>query len=758
MSPIVKPYLMRASLLAGVAIFMGLALSFIVYQATNKVRVNAIDLVEYRIPILTSINELISDLSEQERIIYEYYRSQEDDIFLTSSRKVKETFFTHFTVILSQPRFELQAMVIQEKQERIETLFADFYREMQVQEDNWDEMREILQEISQVRRELLPTLKSIELQTKQTVEEGHSKTLTQMLIAHWVVIAYGIFIVIIAAVVSWYIRQYILNQAKSMRLALFSQRNPNPILSVDNLGKITFANPACTKLLLCVGFEGEQVDKLLPKNFLSLRKEISLQKDDSLVLQQKLEDRILQVSIYWHKELDAYDIHIKDITERILAEREVNLLAFTHQETHLANQYQLNDDLDGLIKSQTYFSLGIIAIRDFDEKVGSLGGEVVSALVRCIAKIIAKKLPQGVNLYHVSDNEFALVCTKTLSSLLVQKMVRMIAFDAEKALVTRYGEFFVECDYGFSLFPQHGLDRVTVIRNAHIALSKANSSEHDNFCLFDQSYAVEVEKSALLIDKLRHAVKLDELFLVYQPQFSLTQDKVTGIETLVRWRHGEEVISPADFIPLAENSGLIVPIGQWILEQACVFAKKIISQGYTDIVVAVNVSPRQFSHPKFIQTVKDALIYSNLPARNLELEVTEGVFLHNEENTISVLNYLKSLGVQLSIDDFGTGYSSLSYLKKLPIDKLKIDQSFIRDCHTNEEDKSIVNTIVSLGKNLGLSLIAEGVEESEHVNFLKKLECDEIQGYWFSRPLEKNDLIEFLLSRTNDGQEKRYVD
>ena len=644
------------------------------------------------------------------------------------------------------------------KQEEIVNLFDVFYNEMQVQEDNWDEMRALLQQISQTRSTLLPTLKLIEQQTKLTVEEGHTKTLSEMLIAHRLVITYGIFIVLTAGVVSWYIRQYILNQAKATRLALFSQRNPNPILSVNNIGEIIFANPACAKLLQCVGYEASQVEKLLPHNFLSIRQSLSKENDHSLVIEQKLQDRILQVSIYCHIELDAYDIHIKDVTERVIAEQEVKQLAFTSQETQLPNLYKLNEDISEFIEQGTKFSLGVIAIRHFNEKVNTLGGEVISALVRCVANIIGRNLPSGILFYHISDNEFAIVCTESLSSLALQKLTQSISAKAEKALVTKYGEFFIECDFGFVIHPEHGDDHNTILKHAHIALSISSQSEHDNFCLFTHDLAEHIDKNALMIDKLRHAIMLDELFLVYQPQFSLINNKITGVETLVRWKHDNNIVSPADFIPLAEKSGLIVPIGQWILEQACLMAKELIHKGYPDMIVAVNVSPRQFSHPQFIQSVKNALNKCDLPAKNLELEITEGVFMHNETNTIAVLQHLKRLGVELSIDDFGTGYSSLSYLKEFPVDKLKIDQSFIFDCQNNSEDKAIINTIIGLGKNLGLSLIAEGVEELAHVEILRNMACDEIQGYWFSRPLEKLDLVKFLAKKETQNQQKRYAE
>jgi len=752
MTSMSKPYLLRASLLAGFAIFMGVALSFVVYQSTESVKSNAIDLVSHRIPILTSINELMADLSEQERVIYEYYRSQDNASFIDSSTAVKNTFDMHLAVILSQARFAEEADLIVKGQQQIQALFSEFYQAMQINEDNWDEMRVILSKVSTVRTELLPTLKLIEMQTKKTVDEGHQATLAQMAISHWLVIIYGVAIVLIAGVVSWYIRQYILTQAKNTRLALFSHRNPNPILSVSNLGEVVFANPACEKLLLCVGYQGDEVNYLLPANFVSLRQQLSSKQDHSVIVEQVLNDRILQISIYWHKELDAYDIHIIDVTERKLAEEQVNHLAFYNQETNLPNQYKFNSDIDEAIVRGKPFSTGIFAIRAFNEKVSTLGLEATKSLVKAVAHKISQSLPVGVHFYQTNDSQFGLLCSQSNNTLALQKLTQTITEVAEQSLITHCGEFFIELDFGYGCYPTHGDDRNVLIKSAHSALAIASEDEHNNFCLYDASFSQDRQANSELINKLRHAVAKKELFLVFQPQLDIQSNQVTGIETLVRWRHGGEIISPADFIPLAEQSGLIIPIGTWILEQACQFAKRLVDLGYIDIVVAVNVSPRQFTHPQFCHTVQSVLADVGLAPQNLELEITEGVFMHNEENTLAVLQQLKSTGLHLSIDDFGTGYSSLSYLKRFPIDKLKIDQSFIRDCHQNDDDKAIIETIVSLGKSLNLSLIAEGVEEESHVDFLRGLGCDEIQGYWFSKPILPDQIVALLAEKGGDIQ------
>jgi EAL domain-containing protein (putative c-di-GMP-specific phosphodiesterase class I)/GGDEF domain-containing protein len=489
----------------------------------------------------------------------------------------------------------------------------------------------------------------------------------------------------------------------------------------------------------------------LPTNFTALRHQLSQNKEHSIVLEQPLMELILQVSIYWHEEVDAYDIHIKDITDNKVAQLKISNLAFYNQETHLPNQYKFNQDIDLLLHNKKTFMVGIFTIRDFNEKLNSLGVSITNNLVKVLTETIAEELPPGVNFYQISDRLFGLLCTTSIKTLALQKLTQTITHVAEKAIVTDNGDFFVELDFGFSVFCDPKEDRNSLLKSAHVALSVASNDVHENFCLYQPELINGIQRNAELIDKLRYAVAKKELFLVFQPQLNLSTNQVTGVETLVRWQHGNEVISPVDFIPLAEQSGLIVPIGQWILKSASVFAKQLVDLGYVDMIVAVNVSPRQFSHPQFCHMVKQVLHEVGLPPRNLELEITEGVFMHNEENTLSVLQQLKESGLHLSIDDFGTGYSSLSYLKRFPIDKLKIDQSFIRDSHRNDEDKAIIETIISLGKSLQLSLIAEGVEEQVHVDFLKQLACDEIQGYWFSKPILANDLIMLLADKAQEN-------
>jgi len=746
MDLIVKPYLFRASLSAAIALVLGILLSLAIYLSSDLVRDNNIDLVENRLPVLTSINLVIADISEQERIISEYYVSQNKLLFTQSFDKNKTNIFKHSLELTKHPIFAVDFSQIRVKQEKIEILAGDFSKAMQLENIDWDLLRVFLANISSLRLEMLPILLQIEQQTQKAVSQGHQQVLAQIDFNHQMVIIYSISTLFLAGIIAWHLRKYVLTTAENTRLALFPKLNPNPILSVNKTGELVFYNPACQVLLNEIGEKKANVTKLIPLNFSDIRERLNHQKKHTVTIEQSINNHMLQFSVNWLVSINTYDIHILDITERKQAEQKINRLAFYVQETNLPNQYKLHDDVELLIKQNQEFSFGLFEIRNFNRLVTAQGINAIEELVKNLTKIIADKLPERSCLYHLNQNQFSLLYYEKFSSEGLTKLISDINLIAEEAIVTDCGDFFVELDFGFSLFPKHGDNYTNLHKNAHIALNIAAADKYKNNIIFNDKFATELKANGIMVDELRNAIGNNELFLVFQPQINIAQQRISGAETLVRWQHKDKIISPADFIPLAEQSGLIVPIGQWILEQGCICAKSLIEKGYSDIIIAINVSPRQFSHPDFVHCVRETLNKTKLPAQNLELEITEGVFMHNELEMLAVLEQLKLLGLHLSIDDFGTGYSSLSYLKKFPIDKLKIDQSFVFNCHKNNEDKAIIESIVALGKSLGMTLIAEGVEAYQHLTFLQTLECEEIQGYWFSKPLLPNDLLDFLAS------------
>jgi EAL domain-containing protein (putative c-di-GMP-specific phosphodiesterase class I) len=312
---------------------------------------------------------------------------------------------------------------------------------------------------------------------------------------------------------------------------------------------------------------------------------------------------------------------------------------------------------------------------------------------------------------------------------------KLLDTTAESYLIEQY-DLTLTASVGIALYPEDGEDLETLSKNADTAMYRAKQEGRQCYRFFTQEMQAHSERNLQLVNALRHALERDQLYLYYQPQVTLQDGHIVGAEALLRWQHPElGIVSPAEFIPVAENSGLILPIGEWVLRSAVRQAKSWLEDGFAPLIMAVNLSTVQFRHPDLPELITRILEEEGLPPEYLELELTEGVAMHNPQAAIEVMNNLHERGVRMSIDDFGTGYSSLSYLKKFNVYKLKIDQSFVRDISTDPEDKAIVSAIIGLAKSLSLKTIAEGVETSGQQTFLREQGCDEMQGYLFSKPV-----------------------
>jgi EAL domain-containing protein (putative c-di-GMP-specific phosphodiesterase class I) len=297
-----------------------------------------------------------------------------------------------------------------------------------------------------------------------------------------------------------------------------------------------------------------------------------------------------------------------------------------------------------------------------------------------------------------------------------------------------------------SIYPNDGLDAETMIKNADTAMYQAKESGRHTYRFFEQEMNLRAVNRQTLEEDLRCALKRNELTLHYQPKVNLKTGAITGAEALLRWTHPTRgSIPPLQFIPIAEDSGMILPIGAWVLREACTQAKVWRDAGLPLATMAVNVSAVQFRNKNFLRDLSAILRETGMDPRSLELEVTESVLMKHPEATAPVLDALRKEGVQVSVDDFGTGYSSLSYLQLLPIDALKIDQSFVHKIATNPGETAIVSAIIAMGQNLHMRVIAEGVETLEDLAFLKARGCDEAQGYYFSRPVPAKDFAALLV-------------
>jgi len=306
----------------------------------------------------------------------------------------------------------------------------------------------------------------------------------------------------------------------------------------------------------------------------------------------------------------------------------------------------------------------------------------------------------------------------------------------------------VRCSIGVSMFPEHGTDGETLMRNAEAARYSAKDLGRSNVRFFTDEMNAQAAEHLVIDRNLRLALERNEFFLMYQPQMEMATGRITGFEALIRWRHPEMgLVHPDRFISIAENNGLILPIGEWVLRTACAQARRWQDEGLAAVPVAVNVSAVQFRQENFRAVLRKVLQETGLPPRLLELELTESLLLSNADVTLSVLQELKEMGLKLAVDDFGTGYSSFSYLRKFAVDKLKIDKSFLRDVVADCGDAAITTAIISMARTLHLKVIAEGVEDEPQMDFLRDRGCDGIQGNYFSKPVSADEAASMLQRR-----------
>jgi diguanylate cyclase (GGDEF)-like protein len=366
-----------------------------------------------------------------------------------------------------------------------------------------------------------------------------------------------------------------------------------------------------------------------------------------------------------------------------------------------------------------------------------------------VLKEVAKRLKQCTRaqdtVARVGGDEFLIMLNKV-------EGVADAAIAAERVMQAMGAEFVIQghslgmsCSIGISIFPEHGSDGESLIKNADAAMYFAKDAGRNDVRFFTKEMNAQATERLALESALRLALDKGEFFLAYQPQMEIATGSIIGLEALIRWQHPELGLVPPDkFIPIAENNGLILQIGEWVLRTACAQARQWWDDGLPPVPIAVNVSAIQFRQENFSTLVKNVLLETGLSSEFLELELTESLLLSNEDVMFAVLQELRELGVKLAIDDFGTGYSSLSYLKQFRVNKLKIDRSFIRNIVFDPGDAAITTAIISMAKSLNLKVIAEGVENEAQMSFLRAHGCDEIQGYYFSKPITAAEVADKL--------------
>ena len=440
---------------------------------------------------------------------------------------------------------------------------------------------------------------------------------------------------------------------------------------------------------------------------------------------------------------------VKRLIEAEKTRKTVKKLEYHDHLTGLPNRILLMDRLESSIhrakRNKTHIALIMIDIDNFKFINGTLGHENGDTLLKSIAKCLQKNLRETDTLSHTDGDEFNIIIENIEHAEDIALIAKNLSKSLEHTITLADQSIHIKTSIGIALYPQDGKDIGTLLRNADIALYRAKEHGNNHYQFFSADLSKRAFQRLDLENSLKHAIENNELVVYYQPKIELSTNKAKGMEALVRWQHPEKGLIPPDkFIPIAEETGLIVQLGEWVIKTACRNFSQWKKENLPIDNISINISARQFKEQDLASLLYDVLQKNNLPANYIELEISEKALLNNEDHAESKLNQLHNMGIKISIDDFGTGYASLSCLKRLPIDTLKIDRSFTNGILNNPDDIAIINAITGLAQAMDLELVAEGIETIEQLEKIKKLKINYGQGYYWSPPYPADRYKELL--------------
>lgn len=543
------------------------------------------------------------------------------------------------------------------------------------------------------------------------------------------------------------------------------ESHPDAVFSLDLSGNFQSVNISCTHIL---GYDQEELFRQSFLNFI-IEDDQKLARDAfrnaKTGIPQTFEVRGIR------KQLELYYLHItlipimigkqpvgmygiaKDMTELKRNQEKIERLAFHDVLTGLPNRRKFEDSLQNALKKANernnmvaVFYIDLDRFKKINDRLGHDAGdllliEVAKRLTGCLRTkdLIARQGGDEFTLFL--QDVFSPQNATLVAERLLETLNQPFSIDGHDLKITP--------SIGIALYPTHGTNVTKLMKNADRAMYQAKTTGKNKYVIYSKEMSEKEEQKLLLEEELTKALERNEFVLHYQPQIDIQTNKIIGFEALLRWQHPKlGMVSPAEFIPLLEETGQIIQIGEWVLRTACQQAKEWHKQGFPYLKVAVNLSPVQFDYVHFIEMVSNILHETKLSPHCLDLEITEGIAMKKEEQVIRKLEKLQALGVQISIDDFGTGYSSLSYLTKYPINTLKIAREFIQEIENDKQQEAIISSIIMMAKNLKLTVIAEGVETKAQAAFLQKKQCDQIQGFYFSKPLEADQICKLLHRQT----------
>jgi len=740
---------------AGVCL-LGIVLSVFVYQNGRAVQSVSDPLLRQHLPALQMISNLQLTVAAQEPILYEYYASIDRDKFKKrfdlSEAEIQRAIDTLSAGLVAPGRLEF----VRQYCERMNGLAKDLDSALKVygkQPVDWDRAREVLVHVSAAGRLVNTELEKLAGSIRNAVRAGGTSTRERFTSVITAVLAFSFVLGVVAALVAFMSSAYLSKEAERQRLAMFVEENPSPVLSISSSGEVRYANPSASQMHSELSPPETPLATLLPadmnERLQKLRKSNSL----SDRFEYELNGRMLDCSLVYLPVHRVYHCYLADVTDRKKAEAGLREQAMHDSVTSLPNRRYLAEQVQTLHESDRY-ALMLINFDRFHKFLGNVGPEIVDETLRTVADRLSAIFPPlraRPQLYRYEGDSFVLLVPVNRQDDDGMRLAQQALSVLREAFEVGGRQMFLSASIGISHYPRDGKQAPELVHNAGTALHAVKQSGGGTWRIYDANMSSHAKERMATESDLRAAVEKNELFLEYQPQFDLASGRVLASEALVRWnRAGYGRVSPETFIPVAEETGLITALGDWVLEHACASAVRWQRANAGTIGVAVNISALQFQGPGLVERVRDVLQETGLDPSLLELEITEGSAMDDVERTVRVLDQLKLLGIRLAIDDFGTGFSSMNYLSRFPIDRLKIDQSFISGLGRDDTATEITAAVISLGQKLRLKVIAEGVETKLQLDKLRELGCDEIQGYLFSEPVREADLVALLQRPTAD--------
>jgi len=729
---------------------VGVAVSARIVSLGNSVQaVNRMFITE-KLPLSQRIGELRGAIADEERLLYEYYS-------YTATRDAFQAKHTLNIARLGNIVAQMEKdMGSHEQVAELRKRLTEFYQlsdELSValagKEVNWDFARAILAQVKPEVRQIERLLAGMASANQQEVDNlGADSQNSVSTMVRWV-LGFSVLIFGVAFFVGYYVVTIIHESVERRRLAMFAERDPNPVLRLGASGDVLYANPATTEWLARLNLAPTESGRLLPDDMQRHLNETRAAPTSNTQFEYAHGQHTLECTVAHLADFSEFHVYVKDVTARKQAEEKLAYQAFFDPETGLPNQYRLRDELSAAFTRQRAGTV-IMIVADREQEIFESLGAVETE--RWLVKV-AYRLRDGINaeeetLYRFGGNAFVLVCRPgDLAS--ARRRAAQLLGTAHQPLHVERRELFSTLSIGAALMEiGTGSDAEKMaeaqVQQAASACNRVRRAGGNDFAIYDEAMGRAAAKTLRMITDLQHVVENGELRLHYQPKLDTASGRLIGMEALVRWMHPERgMISPAEFIPVAEDTGMIVAIGRWVLREACRQNAAWQQAGLRPIRVAVNLSTRQLRSDNLPYEIDAALAETALPASSLELEITESMVMEEPERVINLLDKIRSRGIHLSLDDFGTGHSSLAYLKRFPIDCVKIDRAFIKDIPENIDDVAIARTIVAMAKTLDLTTVAEGVETAEQFELLKAMGCDQIQGYFFSQPLPADSFLAF---------------